>query len=186
MKNTQKGFSAFLLFVLVLLITGAGIYFYIQNPNNPLSFTEPSARRVACTEDSMMCSDGSFVGRTGPNCEFVCPTASDKQTVSIDIVVPNPPTQDNNPFIGVAYLKSNFKVTTVDGKLVSVLVGELKRTYLDMPHDSTTPADNWFTFYSLVKNRDAEYKGMPTTIKIKGYWIDDTTFEATEISWQIG
>lgn len=28
---------------------------------------------VACTMDAMMCPDGSYVGRTGPNCEFVCP-----------------------------------------------------------------------------------------------------------------
>lgn len=26
-----------------------------------------------CTQDAMMCRDGSWVGRTGPNCEFVCP-----------------------------------------------------------------------------------------------------------------
>lgn len=28
---------------------------------------------IACTMDAMMCPDGSYVGRTGPNCEFVCP-----------------------------------------------------------------------------------------------------------------
>jgi hypothetical protein len=28
---------------------------------------------VACTMDAKMCSDGSYVGRSGPNCEFVCP-----------------------------------------------------------------------------------------------------------------
>lgn len=28
---------------------------------------------VACTMDAKQCSDGSYVGRTGPNCEFVCP-----------------------------------------------------------------------------------------------------------------
>jgi hypothetical protein len=28
---------------------------------------------VACTMDAMMCPDGSYVGRTGPSCEFVCP-----------------------------------------------------------------------------------------------------------------
>jgi Immunoglobulin-like domain of bacterial spore germination len=25
-----------------------------------------------CTADAMLCPDGSYVGRTGPNCEFVC------------------------------------------------------------------------------------------------------------------
>lgn len=29
---------------------------------------------VACTADAMQCPDGSWVGRTGPNCEFACPT----------------------------------------------------------------------------------------------------------------
>lgn len=29
---------------------------------------------VACTMDAMQCPDGSFVGRSGPNCEFVCPS----------------------------------------------------------------------------------------------------------------
>ena len=30
---------------------------------------------VACTLDAKQCPDGSYVGRTGPNCEFVCPTS---------------------------------------------------------------------------------------------------------------
>jgi hypothetical protein len=28
---------------------------------------------VACTMDAKQCPDGSYVGRTGPKCEFVCP-----------------------------------------------------------------------------------------------------------------
>lgn len=28
---------------------------------------------VACTMDAMQCPDGSYVGRSGPNCEFICP-----------------------------------------------------------------------------------------------------------------
>jgi hypothetical protein len=31
---------------------------------------------VACTMDAKMCPDGSYVGRTGPKCEFVCPDVS--------------------------------------------------------------------------------------------------------------
>lgn len=29
---------------------------------------------VACTADAIECPDGTWVGRTGPNCEFVCPS----------------------------------------------------------------------------------------------------------------
>jgi len=28
---------------------------------------------VFCTADAMQCPDGSWVGRTGPKCQFVCP-----------------------------------------------------------------------------------------------------------------
>lgn len=34
-----------------------------------------SEEPVACTMEAMMCPDGSYVGRTGPNCEFVCPAS---------------------------------------------------------------------------------------------------------------
>lgn len=32
---------------------------------------------VICTADAQMCSDGSWVGRTGPKCEFICPTTDE-------------------------------------------------------------------------------------------------------------
>lgn len=38
----------------------------------PVDKTEES---VMCTMDAMQCPDGSYVGRTGPDCEFICPPA---------------------------------------------------------------------------------------------------------------
>lgn len=35
---------------------------------------ECKTQPVACTADAKQCPDGSWVGRTGPNCEFVCPS----------------------------------------------------------------------------------------------------------------
>jgi hypothetical protein len=32
-----------------------------------------AAEPKMCTQDAMQCSSGVWVGRTGPNCEFVCP-----------------------------------------------------------------------------------------------------------------
>lgn len=37
---------------------------------------------VACTMDAMQCSNGSWVGRTGPNCQFVCPASGVRSTSS--------------------------------------------------------------------------------------------------------
>lgn len=34
----------------------------------------PEDSMVMCTQDSMQCPDGSWVGRSGPACEFKCPT----------------------------------------------------------------------------------------------------------------
>ena len=31
---------------------------------------------VACTEEAKQCPDGSFVGRSGPHCEFICPSVT--------------------------------------------------------------------------------------------------------------
>jgi len=31
---------------------------------------------VVCTADAMQCPDGSWVGRSGPKCQFVCPTTA--------------------------------------------------------------------------------------------------------------
>lgn len=28
---------------------------------------------IACTADAFQCPDGTWVGRTGPRCEFICP-----------------------------------------------------------------------------------------------------------------
>jgi hypothetical protein len=38
-------------------------------------FITPAVEKpIACTMDAEMCPDGSYVGRSGPKCEFVCPS----------------------------------------------------------------------------------------------------------------
>jgi hypothetical protein len=37
---------------------------------------------VACTMDAMMCPDGTYVGRTGLKCEFVCPPVQATTTMT--------------------------------------------------------------------------------------------------------
>lgn len=67
-KTTRK--SSLIIFgvIFVLLLTiGIGLAMYFENENSIVD--EP----IACTADAMQCPDGTWVGRTGPNCEFVCP-----------------------------------------------------------------------------------------------------------------
>lgn len=35
--------------------------------------TAPSETMTMCTQDTLQCPDGSWVGRSGPQCEFKCP-----------------------------------------------------------------------------------------------------------------
>lgn len=53
------------LFPVMLLIMGASCS-VPQKDVYPINTNQP----VACTKEAKMCPDGSYVGRTGPNCEF--------------------------------------------------------------------------------------------------------------------
>ncbi len=73
MKNT-KGFIVSLLVVIIaILIIGGGVYIFVdKKAEAPAVFDTP----IACTMDAKQCPDGSYVGRSGPKCEFVCPKAA--------------------------------------------------------------------------------------------------------------
>ncbi len=43
-------------------------------PSPEPSQTEDTDRKIFCTQEAKQCPDGTWVGRTGPNCEFTkCP-----------------------------------------------------------------------------------------------------------------
>lgn len=59
--------SKIIVLILILIIAGAGVGYWQLNQ------TDYENGQV-CTRDAKQCPDGSYVGRTGPNCEFtVCP-----------------------------------------------------------------------------------------------------------------
>jgi|GEM_PF-1467839 hypothetical protein len=39
----------------------------------PMQIAPPDRGEIMCTQDAMQCPDGSWVGRSGPKCEFACP-----------------------------------------------------------------------------------------------------------------
>lgn len=71
------------LIVLVILL-GFAYMFRDSIPMPPRQEPEPVVDAgtgagddvVMCTMDAKMCPDGTYVGRSGPNCEFVCPSTS--------------------------------------------------------------------------------------------------------------
>lgn len=57
--------------VLVVLVLAGAMYVQSQRSIDDV----PAPDDVACTEEAMLCPDGSYVGRSGPDCEFdACPT----------------------------------------------------------------------------------------------------------------
>lgn len=59
-------------FLIIIVATVAFAVYAYQNFDE--AFGEPEASQpVACTKDAMQCPDGSYVGRSGPSCQFVCP-----------------------------------------------------------------------------------------------------------------
>lgn len=67
MKN-QKGIApiAVVLIIIGVLALGGGGYYAVKK------FQKPAIQ--ACTQEAKQCPDGSYVSRTGPNCEFsACP-----------------------------------------------------------------------------------------------------------------
>lgn len=63
----QKGFAPILIVIILAAVLMAGGYFYYQN--------QAKSTQIACTQEAKLCPDGSYVGRSGPKCEFAkCPT----------------------------------------------------------------------------------------------------------------
>lgn len=58
----------------LLIIIGAFVYFKKEVSHNSDGALLSPKNNIACTEEAKMCPDGTYVGRTGPNCEFaICP-----------------------------------------------------------------------------------------------------------------
>ncbi|MDE2399938.1 MAG: hypothetical protein KGL67_02950 [Patescibacteria group bacterium] len=78
--------STIIILIAIVILIGASFLIYKSpatapsiipnistNSNNPANPTSP----VACTQEAKQCPDGSYVGRTGPNCQFAqCPVGN--------------------------------------------------------------------------------------------------------------
>ena len=65
-KKSSNRVVAMIVVLLILLLAGAVYLFRLKTYNQP--------GPVACTMEAKLCPDGSYVGRSGPRCEFTqCP-----------------------------------------------------------------------------------------------------------------
>ena len=66
--------------IILAILTFIGWQFVV--PASVLAPSPSEEMPVACTMDARECPDGSFVGRSGPNCEFVCPSSDGSDVVA--------------------------------------------------------------------------------------------------------
>jgi Immunoglobulin-like domain of bacterial spore germination len=94
--------KAMYIFIGVAFIAALVSLFLAQSASAPVATPTPvpDPVEVMCTADAMQCPDGSYVGRTGPSCAFVCPEAS------------VPVEQDNSDMIVLASPVSDAVVTS--------------------------------------------------------------------------
>src|SRR5262245_30310484 len=84
---------------LVVLIVIIGAVWYLRNWTFPIH----ESLRSSCTMEAKLCPDGSYVSRTGPNCEFTeCPIPlNDRQDTSQ--VLNTLPLEERNQLIESAH-----------------------------------------------------------------------------------
>lgn len=135
-------YMKYVMYTLIGIALIAGIASTILNRMSPslttdIATTTAPSEEIACTMDAMMCPDGSYVGRTGPNCEFVCPPVPevptdvqaqiDAKTNLIRLTTPVPNAVVNAPLIltgearGGWFFEASFPVTLVnwDGLIIA-------------------------------------------------------------------
>jgi hypothetical protein len=111
------------LFIVIGIAILLGIVATVVNRAAPPSdsttqATSTATTTVMCTLDAMQCPDGSFVGRTGPNCEFVCPELPtvpedvqaqiDAKADMITVANPRPLTTITNPLRITGHARGNW------------------------------------------------------------------------------
>lgn len=84
----RGGFANIIIIVFAVILFGAGAYFALNRQTvsllpasapspSPAPTPGPKPAPIACTQEAKQCPDGSYVFRTGKNCEFAeCPTTN--------------------------------------------------------------------------------------------------------------
>lgn len=74
-KNMNK--TRLIISALISIAAVLSVYWLLSN----LLPTQTPPPQTACTQEAKLCPDGSYVGRTGPNCEFSpCPSTTTTTT----------------------------------------------------------------------------------------------------------
>jgi hypothetical protein len=115
--------NRFLFIIIGIAITLGILATFVNRAQSPTVHdqtiaTSTATSTVICTADAMQCPDGSYAGRTGPNCEFMCPelptvpsevqAAIDAKSDLIAIANPRPLTVVTSPLHITGHARGNW------------------------------------------------------------------------------
>ena len=115
--------------ILLILILGLGSFTLrylntnkaggaITSTSTSISTSASSTNEVACTMEAKLCPDGSYVSRTGPNCEFAtCPAAINSGIQGKVLLGPTCPVEriPPEPQCADKLFQTNLALTTLNG-----------------------------------------------------------------------
>lgn len=73
-----RGFAIPIIIAVVAILAIGGVIYLAPEKRVVEAPVVEDPDLIACTMDAFMCPDGSYVGRSGPKCEFVCPAPAVK------------------------------------------------------------------------------------------------------------
>lgn len=162
MKQKYPYYEA-ILFVTIGFIALAGIGIFVWQQRSAEPAPPESPEQTYCTMEAKLCPDGSYVGRSGPNCEFAaCPSVSSnegwltkedkEQGISYqypaDLSTTYLHPQDWPPTV---VLEAGIFSCAVEGKTLN------NRTYCTKI-DSEGAAGSVYTTYTYTRNLETENK----------------------------
>jgi hypothetical protein len=116
--------------------------------------------QVMCTMDAMMCPDGSYVGRSGPNCEFVCPLTEDttNDPASSTGSLPLPATTTAEVEIPDEVNPSSLRPAIPLGQVTETTLSEIRQTRIinlaaNMSNRLDAAIDRFFSITSRLEIR---------------------------------
>lgn len=128
MKNNKN----IILILIIIGVSALGIgtyYFWVKNSQKP----------VACTVEAKICSDGSAVGRTGPNCDFApCPNEENNKDNLIKVFSPVVNQVIQTPLLiegearGTWYFEASFQIELIDanGNILGTTIAQAQSDWM--------------------------------------------------------
>jgi Tfp pilus assembly protein PilE len=184
MQN-QRGFilPIIIIVVVVAVLGTAGYLAYKSEIPNPKSETnsniqnpnDRNGNQVVCAQDAKQCPNGSYVGRTGPTCDFAeCPT----QNVTVK----------SYTYVKGSFNVSNktFNIIEKSGKVMKIVVTDKTKIYYNVSGEKGNVLANDVNFLDFANSRNngcVIMCGFDETIK--GKILDGDTIQADEISWWV-